>query len=290
MTPLEHEFCRSSVVRQERELAEQEAHRRKELEVQRQIAETEARARQEAERRLCISTAQSLVAYALQKNAEEEREYAALLARQAHLVYQTYKKSGEEHVGDLIDDSLRTILHPLETETDPLVELVCQKLEHKPALTREEWERAVGKEFPQQPRSCFEERDIEAAAPIHLRHERIATEDQSALSLNLKRDGRPKRYVGNAFEQRFDKQKQIILDRATGLMWQNANLPKKQLTYQDARAYVKTLNTKKFAGHEDWRLPTIPELISLVEEEKQENNLYLDPLFDVDKNVNYYWL
>ncbi len=86
---------------------------------------------------------------------------------------------------------------------------------------------------------------------------------------------RPLEYIVNEFEDRGA----IVLDRITGLMWQQSG-SKKELTYKEAQAYVEKLNQDRFAGYDDWRLPTIPELISLLEAEKQTEDLYINPIFD----------
>ena len=42
----------------------------------------------------------------------------------------------------------------------------------------------------------------------------------------------------------------------------------KELSWDEAHDYAKEMNEKKFAGHSDWRLPTIHEASSLYDEEK----------------------
>jgi hypothetical protein len=54
----------------------------------------------------------------------------------------------------------------------------------------------------------------------------------------------------------------VVLDKTTGLTWQNVS-PEK-MTWDKLADYVKELNRQKFAGFDDWRLPTISELESLV--------------------------
>ncbi len=94
-------------------------------------------------------------------------------------------------------------------------------------------------------------------------------------------DWAPRTYLDNQYEDRGN----VVVDHATGLMWQKSGSDT-SLTYNDAEEYVKKLNRQKLAGYDDWRLPTIPELMSLLEPEKQSNGLYIDPIF---KTHEYEW-
>ncbi len=74
-----------------------------------------------------------------------------------------------------------------------------------------------------------------------------------------------------------------ITDAVTGLMWQQSESDN-SMTYDETYAYIDGLNGKKFADYNDWRLPTLEELASLLEN-KLIKNRYIDPVFDCKR----YW-
>ncbi len=69
-----------------------------------------------------------------------------------------------------------------------------------------------------------------------------------------------------------------ITDSVTGLMWQKSGSGN-YMSDDKTQAYIDNLNRQKFAGYNDWRLPTLNELISLLEKKKVDS-LYINPLFD----------
>lgn len=68
-----------------------------------------------------------------------------------------------------------------------------------------------------------------------------------------------------------------ISDRATGLMWQRTGLD--IMSCRLMRLAVDELNRKGFAGFHDWRLPSLEEAMSLMENEKLANGQYLHRCF-----------
>lgn len=61
-----------------------------------------------------------------------------------------------------------------------------------------------------------------------------------------------------------EKEPGVARDLDTGLLWQRGCSPQ-PLTWEQAPAYVRALNLRRLGGRGDWRLPTVPELISLLE-------------------------
>jgi hypothetical protein len=278
----------AEVARQQAEVARQQAEvARQQAEVARQQAEV-AGQKDVAIRQSRVPLIRSMIGFAYKEDAQKRRECAALLTRQAFVLNQRFDGDLDEQ----IEDALHTIFRTSAIEEGPgrdatgtaLVDLVCRNVNIKKALDLAEWEQFVGKDIAYEP-ACPE---LLETTRIQLRREKMTSSDMEALSLNLQQRGGwgyPIEDITNDFEDRGD----VVVDQATGLMWQKAG-SKKALTYKEAQKYVEDLNQKKFAGYNDWRLPTIPELMSLLESEKQSNGLYIDPIFDIPKGEEYYWV
>lgn len=87
--------------------------------------------------------------------------------------------------------------------------------------------------------------------------------------------------VENQLEAAVVNQDFVVVDKLTGLMWQKAG-SSKGMPVAQTQDYVKSLNVNRFAGYNDWRLPSYEEAMSLMKTEKK-GNFYLDPAFDVLK-------
>jgi len=74
-----------------------------------------------------------------------------------------------------------------------------------------------------------------------------------------------------------------VTDKVTGLMWQQAT-PAGTYTWSQAKAYCPTLTP---AGYSDWRLPTLIELISLVDFGR--SNPAIDTTYFPSTPSNYFW-
>jgi hypothetical protein len=85
---------------------------------------------------------------------------------------------------------------------------------------------------------------------------------------------------GKGINHKFETQPdgKVIVDHTTGLMWQQSGSPK-EMNYADADRYIGKLNARYFTGHNDWRLPTLEEAMSLMDP-RMHGDLYLDPSFD----------
>jgi hypothetical protein len=232
----------------------------------------------------------------LQANSGLLLEQEADLWGFAHLTFQEYlcavywKDSehaaawGIEEWQALIEDgwwheTLR--LYAAQRDATPLVR-ACLQLNTKPALELADNLATEALKLETSLRPSIQKALAERSV-IRLRSEPLAelvSSDDFRKVFELGANRRPLEYIQNAYEDRGE----VVVDHATGLLWQKAGSDE-SITYKDALKYVAELNEQTFAGFSDWRLPTIPELMSLLEPEKQENGLYINSIF----NDNQTW-
>ena len=86
---------------------------------------------------------------------------------------------------------------------------------------------------------------------------------------------RPAAYVQNNFARQQDY---TIPDHATGLIWQQSGTPC-TCSWHQAHGIIARLRKERFAGLQQWRLPTIEELMSLLRPVAQTQDLCIAPLF-----------
>lgn len=72
----------------------------------------------------------------------------------------------------------------------------------------------------------------------------------------------------------------IVVDQTTGLIWQQSCSGYfEHLDNSALKQYINNLNTNKFAGFNNWRLPTLEEAMSLAERENKNNTGHIDTVF-----------
>ena len=90
---------------------------------------------------------------------------------------------------------------------------------------------------------------------------------------------RPLLYWAHEFQVDFEG---TVTDTASGLMWQQSGsaFP---MDWRHAKEYADQINAEGFAGHSDWRLPTISELMTLLTELPTGDDHCIEPIFDQEQ-------
>ena len=69
-----------------------------------------------------------------------------------------------------------------------------------------------------------------------------------------------------------------VTDRATGLMWEQGG-SSSAVYHNQAKDYVSRLNRENFSGYNNWRIPTLEELWSLLEPQVNERGQHISSVF-----------
>jgi hypothetical protein len=81
-----------------------------------------------------------------------------------------------------------------------------------------------------------------------------------------------------SFNNQFVSGRKVVVDMNTGLMWDRLGTVYR-MKYEKARDWIKEMNRNKYAGYNDWRLPTLEEGASLLRKKRNSSNLCTDELF-----------
>ncbi|ODS32709.1 MAG: hypothetical protein SCARUB_02149 [Candidatus Scalindua rubra] len=111
----------------------------------------------------------------------------------------------------------------------------------------------------------------------------IVSDDIYLKLFKLDRSNRPLKYTENDYEDNGDG---TVTDITTGLMWQQSGA-NRGMGYYEAFDHVHKMNRHSSAGYKGWRLPTIDELMSLLEKDKNVNGQYIDDIFE--KKQKWCW-
>lgn len=115
--------------------------------------------------------------------------------------------------------------------------------------------------------------------PLHYvpRYTPLKLRPKSAkIRFNLNSLWQPNAYMANQFEKHG---KRALKDHSTGLIWQTSG-SRYPRNWHGAQHYIQQLNQEKFNGIDNWRLPTIDELVTLLTPNPQGAALCIESVFD----------
>ena len=88
---------------------------------------------------------------------------------------------------------------------------------------------------------------------------------------------------GRGFNSQFELYKiggnKIIVDHNSGLIWLPDGSPE-AMVFSKAKTWIEELNQIKYAHYDDWRMPTLEELMSLMTKEHENGELFINAIFD----------
>lgn len=94
---------------------------------------------------------------------------------------------------------------------------------------------------------------------------------------------KPKHYTQNQFNK---VSNDIVHDLKTDLYWQISGT-RFPTTHPEAKKYIEKLNREKYEGFDNWRLPTVNELLTLVNETPVGEGYCVESIFDTSQK--WFW-
>lgn len=131
------------------------------------------------------------------------------------------------------------------------------------------------------PDDIFQEKEtaprIKPTLPIRSESSRILAKDARTV-FNLDDLHQPAAFVENAFQKISDT---MVIDHATNLIWQQSG-SRYPMMWDQAQRYIRMLSESGFGGYQNWRMPTINEILSLVNP-MHDDDFCMEPVFSPDQ-------
>jgi len=135
--------------------------------------------------------------------------------------------------------------------------------------------------FPEATGISGETKEIRTNLTVSLRSKAgriLAKQGKSVFGINDLY--RPLTYIQNRIEAIHDD---LLMDHTTGLIWQGSGSPY-PVSWDQAMEYVQQINEKQTGGQDRWRMPTVNELLSLLNPPPPgEDFCYQSPFSSVQK-------
>ncbi|MCP4217994.1 MAG: protein kinase [bacterium] len=90
----------------------------------------------------------------------------------------------------------------------------------------------------------------------------------------------------NVYESRSINNHKVVVDKGSGLMWHQAGT-NEYMGLENAKKWIESLNNGKYGGFSNWRLPTLEEALSILENKENKWSLYIDESFS--NECRYIW-
>ena len=119
--------------------------------------------------------------------------------------------------------------------------------------------------------------------PIFRNHPKQLSE-REVTELMIKNDffDKNRNRYGNGFNTHFEKTQinsdRIVVDYTSRLMWQQHG-SLEPMSFEKAQYWITELNQIGYANFHDWRLPTLEEAMSLMKNERRNDDLFQDCIF-----------
>jgi serine/threonine-protein kinase PpkA len=141
----------------------------------------------------------------------------------------------------------------------------------------------------QRKKEAERQRILNAMTILRSQYKELSVDDVKSM---LKERGFFEKYYNkfgdfkNHFQLKTINQCRIVVDYATGLIWHQFG-SETYMNIERVKPWLADLNKQKYAGYSDWRLPTLEEAASLLENHESSYGLFFDAVFASEQR--YIW-